>query len=209
MQPNQAKRVTPEGNATLRSKWIPGTVVDRSRMNGAAGEPFLDKVFYVTEGIMLTQVREITGLDGTTLQNWLKRGWVASPNGKYYTKEHLARILIINMMRDTMQLARIAQVLRYINGRVGDKADDIIPESMLYGYICRVVDMLSDADSAGLNGLDAAVEAVLADYEGSEPGDKKRLTRGLSIIVSAYYASLVKNHTEDLIDLWCGPGPRR
>ena len=55
MQPNQAKRVTPEGNATLRSKWIPGTVVDRSRMNGAAGEPFLDKVFYVTEGIMLTQ----------------------------------------------------------------------------------------------------------------------------------------------------------
>ena len=70
---------------------------------------------------MLTQIREITGIDGTTLQNWLKRGWVASPRGKYYTKEHLARILLINMMRDTMQLARIAQVLSYINGRVETK----------------------------------------------------------------------------------------
>ena len=114
---------------TISSRYIPGTVVDRSKMNGAAGESFLDKVFYITEGIMLTQVREITGIDGTTLQNWLKRGWVASPKGKYYTKEHLARILLIAMMRDTMQLARIAQVLSYINGRVGDVTDDIIPES--------------------------------------------------------------------------------
>ena len=96
------------GRTTISSRYIPGTVVDRTKMNGAAGESFLDKVFYITEGIMLTQVREITGIDGTTLQNWLKRGWVASPKGKYYTKEHLARILLIAMMRDTMQLARVS-----------------------------------------------------------------------------------------------------
>lgn len=192
----QEKKTT----TTIRSRYIPGTIVDRSKMNGAAGEPFLDKVFYITDGIMLTQIREITGIDGTTLQNWLKRGWVASPKGKYYSKEHLARILLIAMMRDTMQLGRIAQVLAYINGKVDDTSDDIIPESVLYGYVCRVVDSLADGDSAGLNELDAAVETVLVDYEERYAGAKKRLARGISIIVTAYYATLVKHHAEDMID---------
>ncbi|MBQ8400898.1 MAG: DUF1836 domain-containing protein [Clostridia bacterium] len=194
------------GRTTISSQYIPGTVVDRSKMNGAAGEPFLDKVFYITEGIMLTQIREITGIDGTTLQNWLKRGWVASPRGKYYTKEHLARILLIAMMRDTMQLARIAQVLSYINGRVGDAADDIIPESVLYDYVCRVVDVLADGESAGLNELDAVVEKVVESYEERVSGAKKRLSRGISIIVTAYYSTLVKNHAENMIDRFCGDG---
>lgn len=192
------------GRTTISSRYIPGTVVDRSKMNGAAGESFLDKVFYITEGIMLTQIREITGIDGTTLQNWLKRGWVASPKGKYYTKEHLARILLIAMMRDTMQLARIAQVLSYINGRVGDVTDDIIPESVLYDYVCRAVDVLADGDSAGLNQLDDVVESVVASYEERVAGAKKRLSRGISIIVTAYYSTLVKNHAENMIDEYCG-----
>ena len=194
-----------DGRTTIRSRYIPGTIVDRSKMNGAAGESFLDKVFYITEGIMLTQIREITGLDGTTLQNWLKRGWVASPRGKYYTKEHLARILLINMMRDTMQLARIAQVLSYINGRVGDTADDIIPESVLYDYVCRAVDALADGDSAGLNQLDEIVESVVDSYEEQVAGARRRLSRGISVIVTAYYSTLVKNHAENLIDEYCGP----
>ena len=153
---------------------------------------------------MLTQIREITGIDGTTLQNWLKRGWVASPRGKYYTKEHLARILLIAMMRDTMQLARIAQVLQYINGRVGDETDDIIPESVLYDYVCRAVDILADGESSGLNQLDEVVEKVAASYEERVAGAKKRLSRGISVIVTAYYSSLVKNHAENMIDEYCG-----
>lgn len=197
------------GRTSITSRYIPGTVVDRSKMNGAAGESFLDKVFYITEGIMLTQIREITGIDGTTLQNWLKRGWVASPRGKYYTKEHLARILLINMMRDTMQLARIAQVLAYINGRVGDAADDIIPESVLYDYVCRAVDMLSDGESAGLNDLETVVEKAAENYEERVAGAKKRLARGISIIVTAYYSTLVKNHAENMIDEYCGETPKR
>ena len=95
-------------------------------MGGVTGKEFLDKVFYITDGIMLAQVREITGIDGTTLQNWLKRGWVASPAKKAYSKEHLARILIINMLRDTMQLSQIIFLLTYVNGT---EAQDMIIQS--------------------------------------------------------------------------------
>lgn len=185
------------------SKTIPGTVLERSKMNGADGMEFLDKVYFITDGIMLTQIREISGIDGTTLQNWLKRGWVANPYHKLYSKEHLARILLINMMRDTMQLSRIAMVLQFINGDVDTVEDDIIPESRLYDYACRVVAMLADAGSAGLNDLESAVEQVLSDYEEKVRGAHRRLAQGLSIIVTAYYGSLVKRQTDVMIDEYC------
>ena len=188
----------------MNLKNIPGTILEKEKMDNATGMNFLNKVFYITNGIMLGQIREISGIDGTTLQNWLKRGWVASPRGKYYTKEHLARILLIAMMRDTMQLARIAQVLSYINGRVGDETDDIIPESVLYDYVCRVVDILADGDSAGLNQLEEVVETVVDSYEERVAGAKKRLSRGIAVIVTAYYSTLVKNHAENMIDQYIG-----
>ena len=185
------------------SKTIPGTVLDRSKMNGADGIEFLDKVFFITDGVMLTQIREITGIDGTTLQNWLKRGWVANPCHKLYSKEHLARILLINMMRDTMQLGRIAMVLQFINGDVDTVEDDIIPESRLYDYACRVVAMLADAGSAGLNDLDSAINKVLVEYEEKVSGARRRLAQGLAIIVTAYYGSLVKHQTDAMFDEYC------
>ena len=75
-----------------RAENIPGTVFLKEKMGGVTGLEFLNKVFYITDGIMLAQIREITGIDGTTLQNWLKRGWVQSPTKKAYNKEQLARI---------------------------------------------------------------------------------------------------------------------
>ena len=48
---------------------IPGTILNRDKMDGATGLEFLDKVFFITDKIMLAQIREITGIDGTTLQN--------------------------------------------------------------------------------------------------------------------------------------------
>jgi di/tricarboxylate transporter len=110
-------------NGSLRSENIPGTVFNIVKMDGATGGEFLNKVFYITNGIMLPQIREITGLDGTTLQNWVKRGWVSNPHKKSYDKEQVARILIICMMRDTMQLSRIAFLLQYINGELGLNVD--------------------------------------------------------------------------------------
>jgi len=178
-------------------------VLPMEKMDGATGLDFLNKVFFITDGIMLAQIREITGVDGTTLQNWLKRGWVANPYHKLYSKEHLARILLINMMRDTMQLGRIAMVLQFINGDVNTEEDDIIPESRLYDYACRIVAVLADAGSAGLNDLDSAVTGVLTEYEEKVSGARRRLAQGLSIIVTAYYGSLVKHQTDAMIDDYC------
>ena len=169
---------------------IPGTILNRDKMDGATGLEFLDKVFFITDKIMLAQIREITGIDGTTLQNWLKRGLVGTPNKKSYTIEHLARILIINMMRDTMQLSRIIFILQYVNGK--SEEDKIVKESVLYGYICKVLDRLSENGEISGAGIDGIISDVLSDYEEPVSGAGRRLSVGIKVITITYYSALIK-----------------
>ena len=177
---------------------IPGTILNRDKMDGATGLEFLDKVFFITDKIMLAQIREITGIDGTTLQNWLKRGWVGMPNKKSYTKEHLARILIINMMRDTMQLSRIIFILQYVNGK--SEEDKIVRESVLYGYICRVLDRLSENGEISGAGIDGIISDVLSDYKETVSGAERRLSVGIKVITITYYSALIKAEAEAILD---------
>lgn len=177
---------------------IPGTILNRDKMDGATGLEFLDKVFFITDKIMLAQIREITGIDGTTLQNWLKRGWVVTPNKKSYTKEHLARILIINMMRDTMQLSRIIFILQYVNGK--SEEDKIVRESVLYGYICKVLDRLSENGEISGAGIDGIISDVLSDYNETVSGAERRLSVGIKVITITYYSALIKAEAEAILD---------
>ena len=185
----------------IQSTLIPGTIMDKKKMGDVTGLEFLDKIFFITNGIMLSQIREIAGIDGSTLQNWTKRGWVASAHCKRYDKNQLARILIINMMRDSMQLERIAQLLTYVNGRAGDETDDIIPESELYDYLCRVIDVLvRDEMPSGADSLNDLIRETLANYEERTAGAAKRLEKACGIIIMAYYATLVRQKANRMLD---------
>ncbi len=184
----------------IQSTLIPGTVMDKHKMGDVTGLEFLDKIFFITNGIMLSQIREISGIDGSTLQNWTKRGWVANARNKRYDKNQLARILIINMMRESMQLERIAQLLTYVNGRAEDESDDIIPESELYDYLCRVIDLLVQDEQPNADSLNDLIKRVLASYEERTAGAAKRLERACGIIIMAYYATLVRQKANSMFD---------
>ena len=92
----------------IKDDLVPGTKLHRSEVDGVTGLAFLKKVFFITDGVMLTQIRDVSGIDGSTLQNWTKRGWVANSKLKRYDINQVAHILIINMLRSCMQLDKIA-----------------------------------------------------------------------------------------------------
>ena len=179
--------------------YIPGTKLKKSDMDGLTGLDFLKKVFFISDGVMLTQIRDISGIDSSTLQNWTKRGWVVNSKLKKYNMDQVAHILIINMLRSCMQLDKIAFLIHYINGKVGDASDDIISDSVLYDYICRILQNMMDA-SCSLSSVHNAVEAVTADYSEPVPGARDRLNHALEVIVVTYYAALIKQHATGLLE---------
>lgn len=189
-------------NLQINEELIPGTILNRREMGNVTGLEFLKKIFYISDGVMLTQIREISGIDGSTLQNWTKRGWVANAKLKRYNIDQVAHILIINMLRSCMQLDKIAFLVSYINGRVYDQSDDIIRDSQLYDYICRILDRLMNAGEVSKDNttLRDTIEEITSDYEEKVTGAKKRLNTALEIIIIAYYASIIKSHSDDMVD---------
>jgi hypothetical protein len=178
--------------------YIPGTKLKKSDMEGLTGLEFLKKVFFISDGVMLTQIRDISGIDSSTLQNWTKRGWVVNSKLKKYNMDQVAHILIINMLRSCMQLDKIAFLIHYINGKVGDASDDIISDSMLYDYICRILSNMMDSEQVSLSNVRGLVESVTTDYEEPVSGARERLVRALEVIVVTYTAALLKRHADEL-----------
>ena len=181
---------------------IPGTILKREELGGLTGKAFLNQIYMVNEGVMLSGIRKIAGIDGSTLQNWTKRGWVPNASLKKYNIDQLAHILFINMLRSCVQLDRIAWLLQYINGDVNDRSDDIVPASELYDLICRSLDLLDKQELCTPETFRPVIEQAIADYREPVEGAKVRLANALEIILASYCAAVIKKNSDaKMIDL--------
>ena len=99
-----------------------------------------------------------------------------------------------------MQLDRISFLIRYINGNIETKGDDIIRDSILYDYICRIIDRLTENDCVPVQKVRQYISEVISDYEEKIGGARKRLENALEIIIVAYYASLMKQRADAMLE---------
>ena len=176
---------------------LPGTAIEVSRIEKGISRAMADGIF-LTGGITLAQVSVMTGVEPAAIQNWVKRGFVSSPQKRMYSKNQFARICIINMLREALQLEKIIELLQYINGNLYDESDDLIDDIELYH---RYVDMLSD------NGIDMrepesvllAAERIAEGFEEHSPGENKKLVRILQVMLYAHFASSLRTSANEIL----------
>lgn len=180
---------------------IPGTVMPYDPRAGKELFAAVSSLCNMAGGLSLSQIVGITGLEASTIQNWVKRGWVSRPVGKKYTQRQIARILLINVLRDCLPLEKITQLLGKVNGSVEDVSDDIIDEGELYNRLCSLLADLSDLRSSTAE-IREAVRRQLADYTGPKLDSKACLARALEIMVLAYQASRMKHLAEERLEKW-------
>ena len=151
-------------------------------------------------GLTLGQVCSITRLEASTVQNWIKRGFVARPVNKKYYERQLARILLIDLLRDCMQIERIGELCRIVNGSTEDSGDDLIPESVL---VDRIEWILNDRKEEIVDekSLLLLAEEAVKDYEPNDPTDKTRLHWALKVMLLAATSVRFKQKAEKEMDL--------
>ena len=147
------------------------------------------------DGLSLGQVCSIATLEPSTVQNWVKRGFVPHPIGKKYHERHLARILLIAALRDGMQIDQIGALLTFVNGDADDESDDIVSEEQLYGALCRIV-RAARARIPDFSEIPALVRSVTQDYNGPSPAAALRLREALSVMACAAIAGMYKQEAE-------------
>ena len=144
--------------------YIPGTIIPLTENVRARPYDLIDAMLVVSGGLTLSQVSDITGLNGSTIQNWVKRGWVESPKQKRYGETSLCRIMIINMLRGAMRLEEIVRLMSFINGRVDDRSDDIIPDRELFTLLCAILTDCAGPTSFDMSRIDSVIERELAGF---------------------------------------------
>lgn len=181
----------------MQIKYFPGTTIPFNPSLSANCFLVISSLCTATGGITLSQLMEMTGLEGTTVQNWVKRAWVSKTTHKKYNEGQIARILIISVLRESLPLEQISGLMSYVNGSVDDMSDDIIDEGELYSRLCAIIYEL-DENKLSADSIKSAIKEHLADYEGPLPDSKERLFGALRVMVTAYIAAMIKRKSERL-----------
>lgn len=179
-------------------KTLPGTTVEADLGRPDATDALLSPLF-LTGGLMLSQVSQLTGLEPHMVQNWVKRGFLSPPQRKKYSRRQFCRILIINMLKDSLQLEKICALLSYVNGQLDDESDDLVDDSYLYACAVRLIGQMEADPVAEQEEIEAWCDRVLADYGEHTPGARERVGRVLRVILTAYMAAELKREAESLL----------
>lgn len=188
---------------------IPGTSLGIGGVIGAAGfvaggivGGLLSPILGFGAGLLLSQITKVADdLTKETIQNWVKRGFVDSPrNGKFYDEDQVARIFIINSLRNVINLENIKVLLQYVNGDLTDKSDDIISEKALLEIFNAAIIKTSNIYPGDLSGYEKVIDEEILNYIERREGDRVKLKNTLVTMVTAYHSSLLKKQADGLIE---------
>ncbi len=180
------------------AKTLPGTTIAVDWNRPEEAETLLNSLF-LAGGLMLSQVASLTGLEPYVIQNWVRRGFVAPPERKRYSRRQFSRIVLINMLKDSMQLDKICALLSYVNGELDDESDDLIDDFQLYLYLVRLAALVEHQPPCGPDEAARWCQTAAESYRESVPGARDRVARCLHVILTAYLAGRLKQEAEALL----------
>lgn len=175
----------------------PGTTIETHCIHKNSSKILFEGIF-AAGGITMSQVSNMTGLEPHVIQNWVKRKFLSSPVKKLYSSEQLARIFIINMLRDSLQIEAICSLIDVIAGEPDDKSDDLIGDEELYH---RYVNMISESDIDLYSKDDIRKRAELAaeDFKEKSAGDRRKLIKILLVMYYAHASSKLKESAREIL----------
>ena len=170
---------------------LPGTNIEVRELSYKAVESLFNSVF-LTGGLVLSQVSGMTDCAPHVVQNWVKRGWVKSPEGKRYGEDQVVRIILINMMRGSMQMEQIAFLMSYINGSVEDRSDDILPDRELFNILCSIIYLCEQKSVTDTEYLDEVIKKQVERVNITDEKSRKKLETALRAMVLAILSTQIK-----------------
>ena len=180
------------------NRLIPATTLKYSESIRNSAFDAISPVLEATGGLTLSQLSNLTGLEGSTIQNWIKRGWVPSTKGKKYSERQILRILLINMLRGAMKLENIIKLMTYRNGDVEDTSDDIIEETLLYNSLCRIIFTVEEESAFDTNSVRNLVAREIENAADSIK-DEHKLKKAMFVMVMAYRSACIKSEMEETL----------
>lgn len=178
---------------------LPGTVLSVDADRPQAAEEVFSSLF-LAGGLVLSQVTQVTGLEPYIIQNWVRRGFLAPPKQRKYTRRQLSRILMINALKSTLSIEQICKLLSYINGALDDEGDDTIDDTELYGAFVLVAGSVQKHGLTSESEMNRLIADGLKDYKEAIPGAKERIEQALRIMITAWRAAQLQTKAQSMMN---------
>lgn len=178
---------------------VPGTTLKYNDRAREEAFQLISPVLEATGGLTLSQLSKLTGLEGSTIQNWIKRGWVSATHGKKYSEKQVIRILLINMLRGSMKLDDIAKLMEYVNGDVEDVSDDIISDVALYNILCSIIFTAEDEGAFDSKSVRRLVKKATEDSADRIRFGEDKLRKAMYVMIMAYRSAYLKQEMESVL----------
>ena len=175
---------------------IPGTTLTGQRENADRVDGLFQSLF-LAGGLSLSQVSKITGLEPYTIQNWVKRGFLPSPQNKRYDMEQVCRLINLNILKGNLTLDQTVQLMGYLNGNLADESDDLVDDTMLFFLFVRLAARVRYI--GGTKAWDDALVEITEDYVEPVPGARDKLIKVLKIMLTIWCANALKAHAKAMM----------
>lgn len=176
---------------------IPGTTLIGKRSDADRTDGLFQSMF-LAGGLTLSQVSTITGLEPYTIQNWVKRGFLAPPQSKKYNMEQVCRLININILKGNMPLEQIVRLMRYLNGSLVDESDDLVDDTMLFFLFVKLAARARYI--GGTQAWDDALIQITEDYREPIPGAREKLIKVLKIMLTIWCANQLKVQADKMLE---------
>lgn len=176
---------------------LPGTTIEVTEDRWREAPALLDSLF-LADGLMLSQVARLTGLEPHVIQNWVQRGFLPPPKNRRYTQRQFCRVALINALRGGFPLPGVTGILSYVNGCLDLEADDLIDDSQLYRYVLSLYPRMLAQPTAGDGVWADWCREVLADYAAPSPDAARRVAGVLRIVVTACIGQMLRERADNL-----------
>ena len=170
---------------------LPGTVLSVDADRPQAAEEVFSSLF-LAGGLVLSQVTQVTGLEPYIIQNWVRRGFLAPPKQRKYTRRQLSRILMINALKSTLSIEQIC--------KLDDEGDDTIDDTELYGAFVLVAGSVQKHGLTSESEMNRLIADGLKDYKESIPGAKERIEQALRIMITAWRAAQLQTKAQSMMN---------
>ncbi len=181
----------------MKKKSFPGTTIATDTVNRRKIEEVLGHIFAGGD-IYRSQITALTGIEPYSIQNWVARGFVSRTENKQYSKRQLCRLIIINMLSESLQIGDITDMLSYVNGDLSDEGDDLIPDDVLYGCFAEMCALNEGAVSEAR--VASTSLAVTEDLSYLRSCDRKKIAEVLRTMFYAYRSAEMSRTAHALLD---------
>ena len=180
----------------MKPSTLPGTTIETDLTTGAADRQL--RPMFFGGGLVLSQICQLTGLEGHTIHNWVKRKLLPPPENKKYTRNQLCRILNINMLKDTFTLEHAVTLLNHINRGLGHTTGDFIDDSRLYTYLVDCLAVLNNSGRPDFSCIGDTVKAVTSGYRSPHRSAEIQLWLVLEIMLTAWHAQQIHRQSLEM-----------